>query len=658
LAASHIGRLNGMRRLVLVLCVLVLTGSAGFAYLRSKTAHLLKLDAITVASDWSQYLVRTTPEFLLILAGELPSRSTLAAYRHAERLSRVRAFEIYDRRGALRMAFVDGQPLEGVATTTVPLATLAGSQSAPLVAMEAGAGDLAQVTLPLKVAGHVVGYLVTSVDQNGLKSTYLSEALQTAISVAVLLLLVGIVVHAGLGFQQRKSAAQIRYLARNDPLTGLPNRQAFIESLDDILARDAAQERETAVMLVDLDHFMQVNDALGQEGGDHVLSAVAQRLATGCNGGVVARLGGDTFGIIISSDAATVEAERVGGRILELLSQTVEWKNQRVQPLSSVGAVVSPTDGRETSQLMRRADIARYAAKAAGGNRMHFFNDRMGRHYEDRLLLQRTIDAAVAAQSFRLEYQPIIDLRSGRVSGFEALIRMAGPKGEEISPAIFIPAAERTGAIAAIGRWTLMHACRFAADWPQDLQIAVNLSPVQFESDAIIGEIRAALAESGLRAGRLEIEVTEGVLLRDSPVIRERLRALQELGVRVVLDDFGTGYSSLGYLWQFPFDKLKIDQSFIRAIDRNPRARGVLRTIIALGRTLGLPVTAEGIETENEAAFVKKLRCDQAQGYLFSRPLPETEVANFIMQAVWSKAQEPAAAATVRTRTQAVGIGQ
>jgi hypothetical protein len=180
LAASHIGRLNGMRRLVLVLCVLVLTGSAGFAYLRSKTAHLLRLDAVTVASDWSQYLVRTTPEFLLILAGELPSRSTLAAYRHAERLSRVRAFEIYDRRGALRMAFVDGQPLEG-GTKTVPLATLAGSQDSPLVAMEPGSDDLARVTVPLKVAGHVVGYLIASVDQNGLKSTYLSEALQTAI---------------------------------------------------------------------------------------------------------------------------------------------------------------------------------------------------------------------------------------------------------------------------------------------------------------------------------------------------------------------------------------------------------------------------------------------------------------------------------------------
>ena len=189
-----------------------------------------------------------------------------------------------------------------------------------------------------------------------------------------------------------------------------------------------------------------------------------------------------------------------------------------------------------------------------------------------------------------------------------------------------------------------MHACRFAVDWPQNLQIAVNLSPVQFESELIVEEIATALAVSGLTPQRLEIEVTEGVLLRDSPVIRERLRALQQLGVRVVLDDFGTGYSSLGYLWQFPFDKLKIDQSFIRAIDRNPRARGVLRTIIALGRTLGVPVTAEGIETENEAAFVRKLRCDQAQGYLFSRPLPETEVANFIMKAVWSKPAEAAAA--------------
>jgi EAL domain-containing protein (putative c-di-GMP-specific phosphodiesterase class I) len=190
-----------------------------------------------------------------------------------------------------------------------------------------------------------------------------------------------------------------------------------------------------------------------------------------------------------------------------------------------------------------------------------------------------------------------------------------------------------------------MHACRFAADWPRHLQIAVNLSPVQFESETIVGDIATALAESRLPPERLEIEVTEGVLLRDSPVIRERLSALQALGVRVVLDDFGTGYSSLGYLWQFPFDKLKIDQSFIRAIDRNPRARGVLRTIIALGRTLGLPVTAEGIETENEAAFVRKLRCDLVQGYLFSRPLPETEVAGFIMKDVWPKPAAPVEAA-------------
>ena len=646
-----------MRRLVLVLCVLVLALTAGFAYLRSKTDQLLRLDAVAVASDWSHYLVRTTPEFLLILAGELPSSSTLAAYRHAERLSRVRSFEIFDRHGTLRMSFAGGQAVEGT-SASMPLLTLAGSTDSPLVAREQGPGDLARVILPLEVAGHVVGYLVAAVDQDGLKSTFLVQALQTAVSLAVLLLLLAILVHAGLGFQRRRSAAQIRYLARNDSLNGLPNRQAFIEALDDKLARYAAHDRETAVMLVDIDRFMQINDALGQEGGDHVLSVVAQRLVAGCNGSIVARLGGDTFGVIISSDAATVEAERVGGRILDLLSETVEWQSQRVQPLSSLGAVVSPTDGRETSQLLRRADIARHAAKAAGGNRMHFFNDRLGRHYEERLQLQRTIEAAIAAESFRLEYQPIIDLRSGRLAGFEALIRMAGPNGEDIPPAIFIPAAEHTGAIAAIGRWALMHACRFAANWPRHLQIAVNLSPVQFEAEGIVGDIATVLAESGLAPERLEIEVTEGVMLRDSPVIRERLRALQALGVRVVLDDFGTGYSSLGYLWQFPFDKLKIDQSFIRAIDRNPRARGVLRTIIALGRTLGLPVTAEGIETEREAAFVRKLRCDLVQGYLFSRPLPETEVARFIMKDVRPKPAEPVEAAPPRLPAQVLGSRQ
>ena len=325
-----------MQRILLVLCVLVLAGTGGFAYLRSKTAHLLRLDAIAVASEWSHYLVRTTPEILLILAGELPSPWTLAAYRYAEKLSRVRAFEIHDRHGRLRMRFADGQPIE-VSGEIVPVATLAQSQDIPLVARQPGAGDRARVTLPLTVGEPVVGYLTASVDQDGLKSTYLSEAVQTAISVAVLLLLAAMMLHAGLGLQKRKSAAQIRYLARNNSLTGLPNRQAFIEALDDILARDAARGRETAVMLVDIDHFMQINDALGQEGGDHVLSAVAQRLATGVSGGVVARLGGDTFGVIISGEAVTSEAERMGGRIVELLARTVEWKSERAQPFPASG---------------------------------------------------------------------------------------------------------------------------------------------------------------------------------------------------------------------------------------------------------------------------------------------------------------------------------
>jgi EAL domain-containing protein (putative c-di-GMP-specific phosphodiesterase class I) len=360
---------------------------------------------------------------------------------------------------------------------------------------------------------------------------------------------------------------------------------------------------------------------------------MARRIADAVPGEMVARLGGDSFAILVGRSDIEAEAQSIGEAILKAAALPIEWQEQEIHAALSVGAAIAPTDGREAAALLRAADLARIAAKMAGGSRLHYFNEALGRQYEERLALGRTIENACRSENFRLDYQPVVELKSGRIVGFEALLRLVGDDGQPIPPSAFIPAAERSGAITAMGVWAIRRACAFAAEWPAPLYVAVNLSPVQFEQDAVVTEIAAALEAAQLPAHRLEIEVTESLLLRDLGPVRERLDALHRLGVRVVLDDFGAGYSSLSYLWRFPFDKLKIDQSFVRAMNRNAQARGLLRSVVAMGRSLNLPVTVEGIETEAEAAFMRKLRCDYAQGFLFGRPLPEAEVPSLLLRA-------------------------
>jgi EAL domain-containing protein (putative c-di-GMP-specific phosphodiesterase class I) len=298
----------------------------------------------------------------------------------------------------------------------------------------------------------------------------------------------------------------------------------------------------------------------------------------------------------------------------------------------NIGLALAPTDGRTAADLLKSADVALVSSKTAGRNSYRFFDSDTENSLRKRRAIESAVKEACEQKLFELHYQPVFELRTSRLTGFEALIRLNHPQHGSISPAEFIPVAESMGLIGDIGAWTLETACQMASQWPDPLKVAVNLSPLQFRNGSMIAFARRSLEQAKFPAYRLELEVTEGVLLDDTEYVREQLRALQETGVGIVLDDFGAGYSSLGYLWQFPFNKLKIDQSFVRAMDSKSNVRNILRAIIGLGRSLNLPITAEGVETAEQAEYLRSLDCTEAQGYHFGRPVPATEVAAIILR--------------------------
>ncbi|MFO1090444.1 MAG: EAL domain-containing protein [Hyphomicrobiales bacterium] len=598
---------------------------------QARTAVLLREDALATARLWSQFIVRATPELLPVLSGDEPAISTIVSYRRAQELSHIGTFELYDDKGAPRLAFDGGQFAQfSSARPSLSAEAMETARQGPAI-VEADS-DGPTVIAPVVMAGKVIGFLRAVVNQQELKAAYAEHTQRLLLWLGAASLLIVVLFRWGgwriLRGPERPADSGLHL----DRLTGLPDRAYLLEAIEKQLSRHLTHSGQVAVLAVDVDKFMEINSLLGNDGGDHVLRTVARRIADVAHGEIVARLAGDAFGVVIGRADVEEEAQRLGEAIVRAAALPIEWEDLRVTPTLSVGAAIAPTDGREGAVLMRHADLARVTAKDAGGNRLNFFNEGMGRQYAERLALDRTIEAALKAENFRLEYQPVVDLSSGRTVGFEALLRLFDDAGSPISPSLFIPAAERSGAIVPMGLWAVKRACAFAADWPAPLYVAVNLSPVQLEQDDIVADIAAALDQTGLPAHRLEIEVTESVLLGDSMAIRDRLDSLHRLGVRIVLDDFGSGYSSLSYLWRFPFDKIKIDQSFVRAMSRNRQARGVLRSIIAMGRTLGLPVTVEGIETDAESAFLKRLRCDYAQGFLFGRPLSEADVPALLLR--------------------------
>ncbi|MCR5883201.1 EAL domain-containing protein [Rhizobacter sp. J219] len=395
------------------------------------------------------------------------------------------------------------------------------------------------------------------------------------------------------------------------------------------------------MLCLDLDGFKTVNDALGHDMGDMLLRVVGQRLeASRRTGDIVARLGGDEFGLIVREINTPDEVALVAGRVLYALSKPCEIGGVTVPLGASLGIAIAPRDGLEADVLLKHADLALYAAKAAGRGQFSFYTHSMEARVVKRLGLERALREAIPGQQLRLVFQPQIRLGDNRVSAFEALLRWTHPELGDVPPQEFIPVAEEAGIIHDIGKWVLHQACKEARAWPDAVRVAVNLSPLQVMARDLRADVAHALATSGLPSDRLEIEITESVLMGDSHTTLAKLHALRELGVRIALDDFGTGYSSLAYLRRFPFDQLKIDRSFVREIVTRPDARAIVRATIEMANALRMETLAEGVEDERAVDVLREQQCGAVQGYLISPPIHHGDVLDFLRAR--GEAPEPA----------------
>jgi diguanylate cyclase (GGDEF)-like protein len=423
--------------------------------------------------------------------------------------------------------------------------------------------------------------------------------------------------------ERKEAAARIAHLAYHDALTGLPNRAVFADHLSRGVDQAADRSEPVAVLCIDLDGFKAVNDIHGHPAGDELLVEAAHRLRAVVRGNeLVARLGGDEFAVVQHGGSQPTHAGLLSERIIETLRRPFAIGGQNVRISASIGVAVYPADADTPSDLIKNADMALYRAKAEGRGLTRFYEAAMDEALRERRQLEADLSLAIAREELKVHYQPLAELGSGAIAGFEALLRWDHPKLGPISPDMFIRLAEESGLIVKLGEWVLRAACQEAARWNPPLKLSVNLSPLQFLQDDLVGEVERVLAETGLAPSRLELEVTEGLLIKDANGAIATLERLKALGVQIAMDDFGTGYSSLTYFRMFPFDKVKIDQGFVRDMIDNPQAMAIIRSVIGLGHGLGVPVVAEGVETQAQLDALRAEGCDQAQGYFIARPNP------------------------------------
>ncbi|MGH6736471.1 MAG: putative bifunctional diguanylate cyclase/phosphodiesterase [Methyloceanibacter sp.] len=493
-----------------------------------------------------------------------------------------------------------------------------------------GEKDIRLALVPVTRDGKVSRIYAFAVDQTAAASLT-NMALTVVTLTTSLLIVMGFSVPAAIASRRIRerwhAEDKIRFLAMHDSLTGLPNRLQFRQHLERAVARAKRHGNLMAVFCLDLDRFKDVNDTLGHATGDALLEEVSARLKENMREvDLVGRLGGDEFAVVAEELETPEDAMRLARRICTALAAAYHVNGHEVTTSASIGIALGPIDGGAPDTLLKNADLALYRAKEDGRNTFRFFEQAMDAALQKRRRLENDLRNAIRKNQLYLDYQPQFGLNSGKLTGYEALVRWWHPSEGEIPPTTFLPIAEETGLIVPLGEWILKTACTYATTWPLDTKLAVNLSPAQFKTQDVYNLVRRVLAETGLEASRLELEITEGIILQNTESVIETLTKLDQLGVSIAMDDFGTGYSSLSYLTRFPVKKIKIDRSFIDTLGTSPQTSAIVSSIVGLGQSLHVTITAEGVETEGQAAMLKKWGCDQVQGYYYGRP--EAEIAD------------------------------
>jgi diguanylate cyclase (GGDEF)-like protein len=433
--------------------------------------------------------------------------------------------------------------------------------------------------------------------------------------------------------QKAQLELDIAHLLKHDQLTGLLNRAAFVHEVDAALANPGTPPEQAALIEIGIRGLPRISGSLGRHAGDYAVSALAARLHFSQHGrALTCRLDYWSFAIFIPKIGDPLDALTTAKKLIEILSQPIDWVDRKLTVEVAAGVALSTPEEKDAAALLHNAGLALKTASERGGPGYGFFNPSLAHAARRKTDLLHLVQEATEKQMFELQFQPVYDIKNGVLNGFESLLRLNHPQHGAISPAEFIPVAEESGYITPIGAWTLAEACRVASPWPSHLMVAVNISPEQFYSGTLLTDVHNALELSSFPAYRLEIEITEGTMLKDSEMVLSQLNALREMGCSIVLDDFGTGYSSLSYLWKFPFSKMKIDRSFINALGSSPLVPGMIQSIIDLARNLGLKITAEGIETPEQLLTLRRLGADLVQGYLCGKAAPQQDLAAIIMR--------------------------
>src|ERR1700691_1942455 len=632
--------------------LMVLLFAVGVGLVLKKTVdYLLYWDATAAAESWARYVAEHVTDIEDIAAGEEPSAESMAFLIRTQQIRYVFGFEIINSFGNVQI-ISDGSKISSVhGTLHSDAAARAVTLGEPIISVNEGTPPVrpkiySEAYLPIIVGGRPKAVVAAFVDLTEQRDHFRKAFLLAALALFLLISgAVGIPTIAWVRRTKEKRGAdrRIRYLAHHDVLTGLANRASLIEILDKALLELPFRGCSLAVHFIDLDHFKGINDAFGHDGGDFLLKTFAERLqAVTRFDDVMARLGGDELVVMQNGINSRDDAEKFAHRVVAALTAPIKFNAYELAATLSVGFALAPADGTSSERLLKSADLALYKAKADGRNCVRYFLPEMEVTLQARIDLEKMIRNAIIHNGFVLHYQPIFEIADRRLIGFEALVRLAAEDGTLIPPLDFIPVAEALRLIDKIGTWVLREACRTAATWPSHLTIAVNMSVAQFGVGNVCDAVTTALSEAGLETRRLQLEVTESLLLGDSESVLTELRELKAMGVAIVMDDFGTGYSSLSYLWRFPFDKIKIDRSFMQGFDDcSHNARTVVKTIIALGRELNMRVTVEGVENATQAAFLDTILGDQVQGFYFGRPTAANELAPLIIKNFLGTSQAP-----------------